>query len=301
MLMPVPLGAQRCKTFALAECDESAGNAVPQHLLASAGERYRRHTCMSSVSISVWMWYTTCVKPTMKTRSKAKMAERINAGSPYLLSSPPLLGERVYRQLRSDIIRGVFQQGDAINEKVLASRYEGSRTPVREAAMRLQQEGLLRIVPNKGYFVSHITIQDLNDMYEYRTELEGFCAELAARRWTDQPLLERLTKLAHTKYKTSSRDSYEHFIEADTEFHVGIAALGHNRLVERAVSDVRSKMERIMFAAIDIGYYGELPTIEHEEIVDAIRRRDGANARQLMCKHIVGSKEKVLTLAGRSR
>ncbi|HEX3323067.1 MAG TPA: hypothetical protein VHR84_20350, partial [Terriglobales bacterium] len=52
---------------------------------------------------------------------------------------------------------------------------------------RLQQEGILRIVPNKGYFVSHNTIDDLNEMYEYRTELEGFCAELAARRWTDQP------------------------------------------------------------------------------------------------------------------
>ncbi|HEX3323068.1 MAG TPA: FCD domain-containing protein [Terriglobales bacterium] len=94
--------------------------------------------------------------------------------------------------------------------------------------------------------------------------------------------LEKLSKLAHTKYKTSSRESYEHFIEADTEFHVGIAALGHNRLVAGAVSEVRSQMERIMFAAIDIGYYGEFPTIEHEEIVDAIRRRDGSTARQLM-------------------
>jgi DNA-binding GntR family transcriptional regulator len=264
-------------------------------------ERYRRPTCMSRVSTVVWMWYTTCVKPKTKTRSKAQMAARVHAGSSHKLVNPPLLGERVYQQLRSDIIRGVFQQGDAINEKVLASRYEGSRTPVREAAMRLQQEGLLRIVPNKGYFVSHITIQDLNEMYEYRTELEGFCAELAARRWTDQLLLERLGKLALTKYKTSSRDSYEHFIETDTEFHVGIAVLGHNRLVARAVADVRSQMERIMFAAIDIGYYGEFPTIEHEEIVEAIRRRDGSTARRLMSQHIVGSKEKVLSLAGRSR
>ena len=169
------------------------------------------------------------------TRRTLAVRAKISANS--VLREPLSLGERVYRQLRHDIIRGIFQQGEAINEKVLANRYQGSRTPVREAAMRLQQEGLLRIVPNKGYFVSHLTIHELNEMYEYRAELEGFCADLAARRWSDQSLLDKLASLAHTKYRTSDPPSYEHFIEADTEFHVGIARLGHNRLMVRAVAD----------------------------------------------------------------
>ncbi len=87
------------------------------------------------------------------------------------------------------------------------------------------------------------------------------------------------------------------FIEADTEFHVGIARLTRNRLLVRAVTDVRCQMERIMFAAIDIGYYGELPAREHTDIVEAIRRRDPHAARQSMHDHIVGSKEKVMRLA----
>src|SRR5262249_50469945 len=82
------------------------------------------------------------------------------------------------------------------------------------------------------------TIHELNEMYEYRAELEGFCAELAARRWTDAVLLERLTGLAQTQYKTDDRKTYEHFIEADTEFHIGIAQLSHNRLLVRAVKEV---------------------------------------------------------------
>lgn len=233
------------------------------------------------------------------TRRTLAVRAKISANS--VLREPLSLGERVYRQLRHDIIRGIFQQGEAINEKVLANRYQGSRTPVREAAMRLQQEGLLRIVPNKGYFVSHLTIHELNEMYEYRAELEGFCADLAARRWSDQSLLDKLASLAHTKYRTSDPPSYEHFIEADTEFHVGIARLGHNRLMVRAVADLRCQMERIMFAAMDIGYYGEVPTLEHEEIVEAIRRRDHSAARRLMFEHIVGSKEKVLRLAAGGR
>jgi DNA-binding GntR family transcriptional regulator len=207
------------------------------------------------------------------------------------------LAERIYQQLKADLIHNVFQAGEAINEKVLASRYRGSRTPVREAIMRLQQENLLRLVPQKGYFVSHLTIHELNEMYEYRGELEAFCAELAARRWEDEAELERLTELAQTKYETRNRSSYEKFIERDTEFHIGIARLTRNRLVLRAVSDVRSHMERIMYAAIDIGYYGEVPAREHSHIVEAIRARDGALARRHMYDHIVGSKQKVLRLA----
>ena len=215
-------------------------------------------------------------------------------------SNRSTLGERVYQQLRHEIIHGVFQSGEAINEKVLATRYRGSRTPVREAVMRLQQENLLRLVPNKGYFVSHLTIHELNEMYEYRSELEGFSAEMAARRWTSLSLVEKLAALAHSQYRTDDRASYEHFIEADTEFHVGIAQLTRNRLVVRAVADVRCQMERIMFAAIDIGYYGEVPAREHTEILEAIRRRDAAAARKLMYDHIVGSKDKVLRLASGS-
>ena len=207
------------------------------------------------------------------------------------------LAERIYQQLKSDIIHNFFQAGEAINEKVLASRYKGSRTPVREAIMRLQQESLLRLVPQKGYFVSHLTIHELNEMYEYRGELEAFCAELAARRWGDVADLERITELAQTKYETRNRSSYEKFIEADTEFHIGIAKLTRNRLLVRAVADVRCHMERIMYAAIDIGYYGEVPAREHTQIVEAIRKRDAALARRHMYDHIVGSKQKVLRLA----
>ena len=207
------------------------------------------------------------------------------------------LAERIYQQLKREIIHGDFQPGEAINEKVLARRYRGSRTPVREAIMRLQQERLLRLVPQKGYFVSHLTIHELNEMYEYRAELEGYCAELAARRWHDEIALKRLAQLAEIHYKTTDRKSYEDFIEADTEFHIGIAKMTRNRLLVLAVTDLRCQMERIMFAAIDIGYYGEVPAREHKQIVEAIRRHDPNAARKHMYDHIIGSKDKVLRLA----
>ena len=207
------------------------------------------------------------------------------------------LSDRVYRTLKRDIITGVHRPGDALTENLLAKRYKGSRTPVREAAARLHHEHLLRIVPNRGYFVSHITLQQLNEIYDFRLAVECAAAELAARRTLDSELFDRLVHLANTKYTADDRASYERFIVADTELHVGIAKLSRNQLLVHAVDDARCQMERIMYAAIDIGYYGELPMQEHAEILEAIRGRNPQLARKLMYDHIFGSKDKVLQLA----
>ncbi len=215
---------------------------------------------------------------------------------------PDTLGERVYQALKRDIIRGVYQSGEAMSEKALAQRYRGSRTPVREAAVRLQQENLLRLVPNRGYFVTSITIKEMNDIYEFRASVEGACAELAATKGVDQALLEELTRFGRTPYQVDDRESYVRFIEADTAFHIGIARLTRNQLLIRTVSDMRCQMERIMFSTIEVGYFGEMPVREHCEILEAIVARNPELARRRMSEHILGSRDKVLQIAsGRSR
>jgi DNA-binding GntR family transcriptional regulator len=210
------------------------------------------------------------------------------------------LSEKVYKAFKRDIIHGVYQPGEPLTEKVLAKRYKGSRTPVRESALRLQQERLLRIVPNRGYFVSQITFQELNEIYEYRIAVECAAAELAAIKGGDAELLARLIELAETSYRTDSRESYVQFIEADTSFHLGIARLSRNQMLVRAVNEARSQMERIMYAAIDIHYYGEVPAREHHEIVKAIEEHNPELARKRMYDHISQSKDKVLRLAAPS-
>lgn len=206
------------------------------------------------------------------------------------------LSERLYLALKHDIIRGVHPPGEALGEKALAKRYKSSRTPVREAAVRLQHENLLRIVPNRGYFASSMTIGWINEIYEFRAAIEGACAELAARKGSDEALLQELEQLGHSDYETNDRAAYEKFIRDDTAFHIGLARLTRNNMLVRAVSDMRSHMERIMYAAIGIGYYGEAPTKEHVNILDAVRQRDCDLARRLMHEHILQSRVKVLRL-----
>src|SRR5713101_4879133 len=207
------------------------------------------------------------------------------------------LSERVYQSLKRDIITCVYPQGEALSEKDLAERYNSSRTPVREAAVRLQQDHLLKIVPNRGYFITKISVQDLTDLYDYRAAVECACAELASMKGMNPALLVRLEELANTEYRINDRKSYENFIWRDTDFHLGIAQLARNHLLLQAVEAARCQMERIMYAAIDIGYYGEFPGREHRGILDAIKKRDSRAARQLMYDHIFGSRDKVLKLA----
>ena len=171
---------------------------------------------------------------------------------------------------------------------------------MREAALRLQEDRLLRIVPNRGYFVSQITLQELNDIYEYRAAVECAAAELAARKATDSELLQNLVGLAETSYRADSVESYMEFIEADTVFHVGIARLSRNQMLVRAVSEARCQMERIMYAAIDIHYFGEVPTREHQQIMAAILEHNPDAARRHMHDHIIQSKGKVLRLTDSS-
>ncbi len=216
-------------------------------------------------------------------------------------ATPGSLGSRVYQALKRDIITGVFRSGEALTESLLAKRYRGSRTPVREAAVRLQQENLLLIVPSRGYFVRHITINELNQLYEYRAALESACADLAARKGAAAGEIDHLSSLGQVHFEKDDRASYERFIESDTAFHIGIAQLTRNQLLTEAVRDVRCHMERIMYAAINIHYYGESPAKEHAGIIQAIRDRDAERARRLMQEHIYISKEKVFQLASNSR
>jgi GntR family transcriptional regulator, rspAB operon transcriptional repressor len=212
-------------------------------------------------------------------------------------SAPATLSEKVYAAFKRDIVHGVFQPGESLSEKDLAKRYKASRTPVREAAVRLQNDRLLRIVPNRGYFVAQITLQVLNDIYEFRSAVECASAELAALKGATPEALQELGNLAQASCRPEDRGSCVRFIEADTAFHLGIALLTRNQMLFQAVNEARSQMERIMLAAIDIHYFGEVPKREHLDILAAIKDREPDRARQCMHDHIMQSKDKVLGIA----
>jgi len=207
------------------------------------------------------------------------------------------LSEKVYRALKRDIIRCIYHPGEALSEKVLTLKYKSSRTPVREAIVRLEQERLLQIVPDRGYFVNQLTLQEVNDIYEFRTAVECLTADRAAKNGVDPESAKQLAEYAQATYTDGDAESYGRFIGADTAFHVNIARLSRNQMLLRAVVDARTQMERIMYAAINVHYYGDSAWREHQQILKAIHERNPDQARRLMYEHIIQSKAEILGMA----
>ena len=97
---------------------------------------------------------------------------------------------RVFRKLREAILNGSYQENDELKEAAIAEELGVSRTPVREAFRQLELEGLIRIVPNKGAYVTGISASDVADIYEIRSLLEGLCARWATEKITKDEIEE---------------------------------------------------------------------------------------------------------------
>ena len=119
-------------------------------------------------------------KPKKSRRSNSPRGRSQSGGfAGAILTNPDgTLGQRVYWALKKDIITGQYQPGEALSEKSLAKRYHSSRTPVREAAAPTSARASDEIVPNRGYFTTQITIQWVNEIYEFRAAVEAH-----ARNW----------------------------------------------------------------------------------------------------------------------
>jgi len=207
------------------------------------------------------------------------------------------LTEQVYEDLKHDIITGRFRSGDSLTEEQLAQRYSASRTPIRQAAARAQQQGFLRYVPNKGYFVSLMNTRDVDELYQWRMLVEASSAELAAKRKHADITVENLRRHAFVPFVTGNKAKYARFIQADRAFHVGVAKLTQNKFLVAAVEGVRDWVDRILYAAAAIDYddYGE-SLAKHEQILKAIENQDWHSAKKLMLEHILESKARAYEL-----
>ena len=101
---------------------------------------------------------------------------------------------RVYHKIRDDILSGVYRDNEELREVAIGEELGVSRTPVREAFRQLELEGLIQIIPNKGAYVTGITVKDVQDIYMMRSKLEGLAARWATEHITDVRVLAQLVE-----------------------------------------------------------------------------------------------------------
>jgi DNA-binding GntR family transcriptional regulator len=191
----------------------------------------------------------------------------------------------VYRELRDDIVSMRRQPGQPIVEKEIALARGVSRTPVREALLRLADEDLVDIFPQSGTFVARIPASALPEAILMRTALEQTTARLAAER-ADAGEVARLTALIHRQRRVAARGDRDRFHAADEAFHAAIAAVAGHPGIWRFIEQVKIQIDRYRRLTLPVpGRMGRVLD-EHAAIVAAIAAHDPAAAAAAMAAHL---------------
>ncbi len=198
------------------------------------------------------------------------------------------LADQVFDKLENDIIHGVYAKGEILTELKLVEQLGVSRTPIRDALRRLEQERLIADT-GKGSVVLGITEEDLRDIMNIRERIEGLCAYYAAKNIT----AEGIKELAHI---TDLQDFYfnkgdtDRLRQVDDEFHDAICRLSQRHVISDTLTPLHRKTRRYRRIAMEDRERTTQTLREHYEIYQAIASGDAELAQSLMTQHIINAK-----------
>ncbi len=205
---------------------------------------------------------------------------------------PTALPDRIYATLKHRILTGSILPSARIIEKELCTEMHVSRTPLREALNRLALEGLVQIVPYRGYVVAPLTVQGFRELCEVRRILEAETAALAAERATDADIAH-LASLAELRYRREDRRTYGKYLRANSAFHQALVRSSGNTRLEGIVMLALDQHQRPLYLGLGVGVDGAASTGEHRDIVDAIRERKPQRAREVMIQHLRRAEDRI--------
>lgn len=196
------------------------------------------------------------------------------------------LRARTFNKIREAILLGKYEPNQELKEVSIGNELGVSRTPVREALRQLELEGLVKIIPNKGAYVTGITTKDIQDIYVIRSLLEGLCA-----RWTAKLISkEQLDELEEIVYLTQfhgTKGNYEQVFELDNKFHEKLYCSCGSEILKHTLSEYHHYVERVRKITLSSKERVEASIKEHESIVLAIKAGDEALAERLANEHML--------------
>jgi len=201
------------------------------------------------------------------------------------IEAKPLHTEVAHR-IREMIRKEILVEGQKISEGRLCEEMGVSRTPVREALRILSTESLVELVPRKGAFVCKPRMEEVEDMFQVMSVLEGVGSRLATLRMTDEDFreLEALHRQLELHYRNGDHRAY---LEANHVFHQKIEELAGNHILNEVVEGLRKKI--LLHRQKQLFYPGRFSDSmnEHRELLEAFRRRDAPEAEELMKRHLL--------------
>lgn len=191
------------------------------------------------------------------------------------------IGEKIYRILKKAILDGDLKSGQKLNQDELAETLKVSRTPIREALLKLEKEQLVENLPYKGAVVSKFSLRKIRECHEIRAVLEGYAAKIAAKNISKNKL-DKLKKLIEEM--KAYKNNIERVISLNDEFHKLICNASGNERLYYIVESMLKHFPR----NISWNLPGRVKSTikEHEKVLEAIEKRESGKAEKLMMKHL---------------
>lgn len=193
--------------------------------------------------------------------------------------------EAVHLALREAILRGALPAGEPLGEVPLAEAFGRSRTPVREAVLKLESEGLAERLPRRGLVVARITREEVLEVYAVREVLDGLSARLAAAGILPSEL-DHLVWLNERLRAAVEAANLQALIGLNIEFHEAICRAGRNSLLLEFMRRIHEWVRRFQDTTMSVQGRGLEAVAEHESLIEAIRRRDPEEAERLARSHM---------------
>jgi DNA-binding GntR family transcriptional regulator len=195
------------------------------------------------------------------------------------------LHDEVVERLRDMIVSGELEEGSRLREQVLCEQLGVSRTPLREALKVLASEGLLERLPNRGARVTHLSVADLEQMFEVMGGIEGFAGQLACARITDQEV-EIIRELHDAMASYFRQDDMLQLFKVDQEIHRRIVRAARNDALYATYESLATRIRPARFKGARRDSDQQSLMDDHVEMVEALAERDGVRLGRIMQEHI---------------
>lgn len=205
---------------------------------------------------------------------------------------PTSLADIVYERVELDILSGVYQRGDVLTEVKLSQQLQVSRTPVREALRRLEQDDLVES-RGKSVVVVGTSHRDLLDILEIRLRLEGLATAMCCGHMTEKQLLD-LDEIVTLQEFYVSRKMPDKILELDSRFHEAIYAACGSRVFEKQLTALLKRLMRHRKLSVSDSERARKSTEEHRKIFSALAARDREQAEALAEAHVERARENML-------
>ena len=203
-----------------------------------------------------------------------------------VLEKPMDLTEWAYNSIKQLILDDTLTADTQISIDALAEQLKISRTPVREALMRLQAKGMVRIVPHVGCFVCGLTKDAFREVFELRRVIESYAARKAAESFSDEELQQWMDNIVGSE-QAVKRGDIDGFNSLETAIHNQLISNLHNRRIEDVMDMVADNIYRQRVIATHSAENVRLSLEEHRRVLEAIIARDPEQAEKTMETHLL--------------